>query len=126
MTAQSSRTSRAKSSTPAAVVEARTSVYRTREDFLAALGSAQGLTSGNPEFKAAVRVLVHLSWKGPKGSVGWHKGTNADVVAVAASLGATAGTPLPTAISGVVDAAEKAADTDARKAAVKALRASLV
>lgn len=115
-----------KSSSSSVVAEPRTSVYRTREDFLAALGAAQGLTSGAPEFKAAVRVLVHLSWKGPKGSVGWHKGTNADVVAVAASLGATAGTPLPAAIGSVLDALEKAADSAARKAAVKALRAATV
>lgn len=126
MTAQSSTRTRAPKSAPAAKVEARTSVYRTREDFLAALGSAKGLTSGNPAFGSAVRVLVHLSWKGPKGSVGWHKGTNADVVANAASHGATAGTPLPAAMTSVLDALEKAADTDARKAAVKALRAATV
>lgn len=108
------------------VAEARTSVYRTREDFLAAIGAAKGLTSGNPAYGSAVRVLVHLSWKGPKGSVGWHKGTNADVVANASEMGATPGTPMATAIAGVVDALESAADTSARKAAVKALRASLV
>lgn len=109
-----------------AVAEPRTSVYRTREDFLAAIGAAKGLTTGNPAYGSAVRVLVHLSWKGPKASVAWHKGTNADVVANAADMGATPGTPLPTAIAGVVDALEAAADTDARKAAVKAIRASLV
>lgn len=104
--------------------EARTSVYRTREDFLAALGAAKGLTSGAPAFGSAVRVLVHLSWKGPKGSVGWHKGTNADVVANASALGAIPGTPLPAAITSVLDALEAAADTEARKAAVAALRAA--
>jgi hypothetical protein len=104
--------------------EPRTSVYRTREDFLAALGAAKGLTSGAPAFGSAVRVLVHLSWKGPKGSVGWHKGTNADVVANATAMGAKPGTPMATAIASVLDAAEKAADTAARKAAVKALRAA--
>lgn len=114
-----------RSSAPAKA-EPRTSVYRTREDFLAALGAAQGLTSGAPAFRAAVRVLVHLSWKGPKGSVGWHKGTNADVVATAKEMGATPGTPLPTAIAGVLDAAEAAADTAARKAAVKALRTASI
>lgn len=118
-------TARTRTSAPA-TTEARTSVYRTREDFLAALGAAQGLTSGNPTFKSAVRVLVHLSWKGPKGSVGWHKGTNADVVANASEMGATPGTPLPTAIGGVLDVLEGAADTAARKSAVKALRAAIV
>lgn len=111
------------STTPA--VAPRTSVYRTREDFLAALGSAQGLTSGNPEFKAGVRVLVHLSWKGPKGSVGWHKGTNADVVSVAASLGAKPGTPLPEAMTSVLAGLAKVADTPERKAAVKAIQAAI-
>ena len=119
------RTSKSSSSAPASV-EARTSVYRTREDFLAALGAAKGLTSGNPAYGSAVRVLVHLSWKGPKGSVGWHKGTNADVVANASAMGATPGTPMATAIAGVVDALEAAADTDARKAAAKALRDALI
>jgi hypothetical protein len=122
----SARNTRTAPATSAPVAEARTSVYRTREDFLAALGAAKGLTSGNPAFGSAVRVLVHLSWKGPKGSVGWHKGTNADVVANAAAHGATPGTPLPTAIGGVLDALEAAADTDARKVAVKALRASVI
>ena len=121
-----STSTRSTSAPASAKAEPRTSVYRTREDFLAALGQAQGLTSGAPAFKAAVRVLVHLSWKGPKGSVGWHKGTNADVVAVAKEMGATPGTPLPTAIAGVLDAAEAAADTTARKAAVKALRAASI
>lgn len=107
------------------VAEARTSVYRTREDFLAALGAAKGLTTGNPAYGSAVRVLVHLSWKGPKGSVGWHKNTNADVMANAADMGATPGTPMATAIAGVVDALEAAADTAARKAAAKALRDAL-
>ena len=41
-------------------------------------------------------------------------------------MGATPGTPIPTAIAGVVDALEAAADTTARKAAVKALRAALI
>ena len=118
----SARTSKSSS----ASVEARTSVYRTREDFLAALGAAKGLTTGNPAYGSAVRVLVHLSWKGPKGSVGWHRGTNADVVANAAAMGANPGTPMATAIAGVVDALEAAADTDARKAAAKALRDALI
>ena len=117
---------RTSKSSSASAAEARTSVYRTREDFLAAIGAAKGLTTGNPAYGSAVRVLAHLSWKGPKASVAWHKGTNADVVANAADMGATPGTPLPTAIAGVVDALEAAADTDARKAAVKAIRASLV
>lgn len=104
--------------------EARTSVYRTREDFVAAHGAAHGLRIGNPAFAAAVQVLTHLSWRGPKGSVAWNKGTNANMVANAAEMGATPGTPLPTAIAGVLDALEKAADTTARKAAVKALRAA--
>lgn len=121
----STRTSAPSTTAPAKKAEARTSVYRTREDFLAALGSAKGLTSGNPAFGSAVRVLVHLSWKGPKGSVGWHKGTNADVVANATSMGAKPGTLLPVAIKGVIDALGKAADTEARKASVAALRASL-
>jgi len=112
------------SSTSSVVV--RTSVFRTREDFLAALGAAKGLTSGNPAYGSAVRVLVHLSWKGPKGSVGWHKGTNADIVANATAMGATAGTPLPAAMLSVLDALDKAADTTARKSAAKALRATAV
>lgn len=114
------------SASPAAapVAEVRTSVYRAREDFQAAIGSAQGLTRGAPEFSAAVRVLVHLSWKGPKGSVAWHKGTNPDVVANAAAMGAKSGVLIPEAVKAVLVAAEKAADTDARKAVVKALSAA--
>ena len=105
--------------------QARTSVYRTRPDFLAALGQAQGLVSGAPAYKAAVRVLVHLSWRGPKSAVAWHKGTNADVVANAKDMGADAGTPLPDAMAAVLAAADKAADTKERKAAVAALRKAL-
>lgn len=105
--------------------EPRTSVYRTREDFLAAIGAAKGLTSGNPAYGSAVRVLVHLSWKGPKGSVGWHKGTNADVVSNAAAMGAKPGTPMPEAMASVITALHAAADTPARKAAAKALLESI-
>jgi hypothetical protein len=115
MTARSSAPS-----TPAA--EARTSVYRTREDFLAALGTAKGLVSGNPAYGSAVRVLVHLSWKSPAGTVAWHKGTNADMVANAATMGAKPGVKIPEALKGVLAALDKAADTDARKAAVAAIR----
>lgn len=100
----------------------RTSVFRTREDFLAALGAAKGLTTGNPAYGSAVRVLVHLSWKGPKGTVGWHKGTNADVVSNATAMGATPGMPLVAAMVEVLAALDEAADTDARKAAAKAVR----
>jgi hypothetical protein len=105
-----------------AAPEARTSVYRTREDYLAAMGAARGLTTGNPAYGTAVKVLTHLAWKGPKGAVGWHKGTNADVVANAAAMGATPGTPLPEAMTRVLDALDAAADTEARKMAAKALR----
>ena len=108
----------------AAAAEPRTSVYRSREDFQAAIGAAQGLTRGAPNFAAAVRVLVHLAWRSPKGAVAWHKGTNPDVVANAATYGATPGTKMPEAMTAVLAAAEKAADTDARKAAIKALRAA--
>lgn len=111
-----------KSSAPAPV--ARTSVYRTREDFLAALGAAKGLTSGNPAYGSAVRVIVHLSWKGPKGSVGWHAGTNADVVANATAMGAEPGTPMGEAITSVIAALVAAADTDARRTAAEALLAA--
>ena len=117
MTARTSKSS-------AAPVVARTSVFRTREDFLAALGAAKGLTSGNPAYGSAVRVLVHLSWKSPKGAVAWHKGTNADVVANASSAGAKPGTPMPAAMLAVLDTLDKVADTDARLAAAKAVRSA--
>src|SRR5262245_13031468 len=106
--------------------EPRATVYRTREDFLAALGAAQGLVSGAPEFRAVVRVLTRLSGRGPKGAVAWHKGTNADVVANAKTYGADAGTPMTDAMDKVLAHAAKVADTDARKKAVAALRAATV
>lgn len=105
---------------------ARTSVYRTREDFVAAHGAAHGLRIGNPAYTAAIQVLTHLAWRGPKGAVAWTKGTNANMVANATAMGATVGTPMPEAMLKALDALDKAADTAARKAAAKALRAATV
>lgn len=109
-----------------AKTEVRTSVYRTREDFAAAMGAVSGLVAGAPEFRAAHRVLVHLSWRSPKGAVAWHNGTNADMVANAKAMGAEVGTPMPEAMLAALDALDKAADTAARKAAAKAVRAATV
>jgi hypothetical protein len=76
-------------------------VYRSREDFRRALEAAKALAADTADFHRAVRVVTHLSWRGPGDVVSWHK----DMTCALNAAGATA-------------------DTDARRDVVKALRAA--
>ncbi len=97
------------------------STYRTRPAWLAAMGAATGLATGNPAFRGLLTVATHLAWRGPSSSVAWHKGTNANVVSVANANGAKVGTPVSAAMASVLKAASAAATTAPQRTAVAAL-----
>jgi hypothetical protein len=99
-------------------------VYRSREDFRRALEAAKALAADTADFHRAVRVVTHLSWRGPGDVVSWHKDTSLDMIADAAAMGASEGTPMAVAMTCALNAAGATADTDARRDVVKALRAA--
>lgn len=91
--------------------------YRSNLEWLAAHGAALGLATGNPDYRAAIQIATHLAWRAPGASVGWHTGTNANMVANATKLGVEVGMPVQAAMALVV-AALKAAATTPEQAAV--------
>ena len=98
--------------------------YRTLPAWLAAMGTATGAATGNPTYRGLLQVATHLAWRGPQGSVAWHKGTNANMVAVANDNGASVGTPVHEAMSNVLAALAAAATTPAQADAAAALAAA--
>lgn len=97
--------------------------YRTNPEWLATMGTAKGASTGNPAYAAAVQVATHLAWRAPAGSVAWHAGTNANMVANANSYGATVGTPIQEAMAATVKALLAAATTPEQTAPAKVLAA---
>lgn len=98
--------------------------YRTLPEWLAAMGTATGSATGNPAYRSLLQVATHLAWRGPTGSVAWHKGTNANMVAVANDNGASVGTPIAEAMASVLAALTAAAITPEQTAAAAALTAA--
>ena len=98
--------------------------YRTLPAWLAAMGTATGAATGNPTYRGLLQVATHLAWRGPQGTVAWHKGTNANMVAVANENGATVGTPVHEAMASVLAALAAAAATPAQADAAAALAAA--
>ena len=98
--------------------------YRTLPAWLAAMGTASGAALGNPTYKSLLQVATHLAWRGPQGTVAWHKGTNANMVVVANDNGAGVGTPVQAAMASVLAALAAAATTPAQADAAAALAAA--
>lgn len=98
-----------------------TPTYREVTDFADLLKSAKSAVKDSPDAKQALQLITHLSWKSPKGTVGWSKGTTADVVAFADDIAAPAGTPVPDAMAAALAVAEKGATEKPAKEAVAAL-----
>ena len=98
--------------------------YRALPAWLAAMGTASGATTGNPTYKGLLQVATHLAWRGPQATVAWHKGTNANMVAVANDNGASVGTPVQAAMASVLAALADAATTPAQADAAAALAAA--
>lgn len=100
------------------------SVYRTTAAWQAAYGAASGVATGNPPYAAALQVACHLAWRAPQASVAWHAGTNANMVANAANMGASSGTPVHAAMASVLAALQASASTTAQAKAATALQAA--
>lgn len=90
--------------------------YRTAEGFNEAVKSLRSLAKGNPALRSIVQLITHLAWRTPQGSVGWAKGTTADVVSTADDLAIGTGTPLPQAMDVALSAAEKEVGEEQRDA----------
>ena len=91
--------------------------YRDAAEFDPALKAALSLSKGNPALIDPLRLVRHLAWKTPGGTVGWSKGTTTSVVDYADDIACPVGTPIPEAMSAALAAAEKAvADEPQRKA----------
>ena len=87
--------------------------YRTVPTWHAAHAAAVGAHRGNAAARATCGVLTHLAWKAPTATVGWHKGTNAAMLAHAASLGVKVGMPVAEAVALAVAALPKHPTTTA-------------
>lgn len=95
--------------------------YRERADFTPALKAAKSLAKGNVDLTQPLQLITHLSWKTPGGSVGWAKGTTANVIAYADDIAAPVGTPIPEAMTAALSAAEKATTDQPQKDALAVL-----
>lgn len=95
--------------------------YRDNDDFAPALKAVKSLSKGNPDLSQPVQLITHLGWKTPTASVGWAKGTTANVIAYADDIAVPTGTPVAEAMSVALSAAAKGAKDEAQKAAVAAL-----
>ena len=105
--------------TPAA--PAKVGPYRTVPAWHAAHAAAVGAHRGNAAARASLVVATHLAWRAPSGSVGWHKGTNAAMLAHAASLGVKVGMPVHAAMALVVKSLPAHPTTTALAKATSAL-----
>lgn len=101
--------------------EPKGTTYREVADFGPALKSAKSAAKGNVDLTQPLQLIVHLGWKTPGGSVGWAKGTTANVIAYADDIAVPSGTPIPDAMSAALGAAEKAATDKPQKDAVAVL-----
>lgn len=95
--------------------------YRATPAWHAAHAAALGAQRGNATARAALQVATHLAWRTPTGTVGWHKGTNAAMLATATTLGVQVGMPVHVAMAKVVAALPAHATTTALAKATKAL-----
>lgn len=95
--------------------------YRENEEFTPALKAAKSLAKGNADLVQSLQLITHLGWKTPGGSVGWAKGTTANVVAFADDIAVPAGTPIPDAMDAALSFATKAATDKPQKDAVSVL-----
>jgi hypothetical protein len=87
--------------------------YRTVPAWHAAHAAAVGANRGNAAHRATCGVLTHLAWRSPAAAVAWHKGTNAAMLAHAASLGISVGQPVAAAVAACVASLPKHPTTTA-------------
>lgn len=89
--------------------------YRAAEGFNEAAKSLRSLSKGT-SLKPLVQLITHLAWKTPRGSVGWTKGTTAEVIDTADDLAIGTGTPINEAMETALSAAEREAGDGQRDA----------
>ena len=107
--------------TAPAPAPAHTGPYRTDAAWHAAHAAAVGANRGNATARATCTVLTHLAWRAPAASVAWHKGTNAAMLAHAATLKIAVGMPVHEAVALAVAALPEGDTTAALAAATEAL-----
>lgn len=98
-----------------------TGPYRTVAAWHAAHAAAVGAHRGNAAARASLTVATHLAWRAPAGTVAWHKGTNAAMLAHAKSLGISTGQPVHAAMALVVASLPKHPTTAALAKSTAAL-----
>lgn len=107
---------------PAAAPAAPTTgPYRANAAWHAAHAAAVGAMRGNATARATCQVLTHLAWRAPGASVAWHTGTNAAMLAHAATLGVQVGQPVHAAMAACVAALPAGPTTTALAKATAAL-----
>ena len=113
-----------KSATTKAAKPAKAAPYRSVPAWHAAHAAAVGQHRGNPQARAALQVGTHLAWRSPNGTVAWNKGTNAAMLAHAATLGVQVGQPVHEAMALVIAALPAHATTTALAKQTEALKPS--
>lgn len=106
---------------PEKATKVTVSTYREMPQFVPALKAARSLAKGNVDLTQPLQLITHLAWKTPGGSVGWAKGTTANVIAYADDIAVPTGTPIPEAMAAALSAAEKAAADKPQREAVAIL-----
>ena len=122
--ATNANTTKATKATTTATTTATTATagpYRTNPTWHAAHAAAVGAHRGNATARAALQVATHLAWRAPGGSVAWHKGTNAAMLATASTLGVQVGQPVHVAMQLVVASLPAGPTTTALAKATTAL-----
>lgn len=99
----------------------KATTYRATPAWHAAHAAAVGAHRGNATARAACTVATHLAWRTPGASVAWHTGTNAAMLATAATLGVTPGMPVHVAMGKVVASLPAHTATTALRKATAAL-----
>jgi len=95
--------------------------YRNVPAWHAAHAAAVGQWRGNPTARAALQVATHLAWRAPAATVAWHAGTNAAMLAHAATLEIQPGMPVHAAMAACVAALPQHPTTTALRKETAAL-----
>ena len=99
-TTTTTRKATTRKATPApAPAPAPSGPYRANAAWAAAHAAAKPALRGNAAALAALQVATHLAWRAPGGAVAWHAGTNATMLANAATLGVQPGQPVHAAMA---------------------------
>lgn len=99
----------------------KSGVYRNVDGFMDALKAAKSAAKGGSPLGAPLRLITHLAWKTPGGTVGWTKGTTPEVIEYADDMALATGTSIPEAMRVALAECDKHAETAEEKGTVKVL-----